>query len=254
MKYIMNRICAITLALLCLSSCEHHEALKSIGSPNINFQLKPNEPEDRVINDIVVSYDIPHGMIKSKSIDNILKFRKAPRGIKNRRERLIVTKNSPNLWIIERRTDNGVAGSGVIYDVEITQKKLPHATRVAFIVKRERKYQEGMTLPFAVPKFDIKQYLANAEIKYSFELNSPYDKESIQDNFKRLMTKRPSGDYIFQEKNTTYYSSLEFYNYRSGTKVVINSIIQNSNSDVDYIDVPQMIRNLENKMKEVINS
>ena len=41
-------------------------------------------------------------------------------------------------------------------------------------------------LPFAVPDFNIKKFLANAQISYRFTLDSKYETASIQDNFRRL--------------------------------------------------------------------
>ncbi len=238
-----------------LSGCSNNELVKNITHSDINWQIKPDAPQDTMVNNIEVSYSIPSVLLHNKSVSQFLTFKTFHTGRESKQEKLFLRQNGQNLWSIERRTDNGIAGSGVIYDVEVKEEKLKKdMTKVSLVVTREYKYQEGLILPFAVPDFDIRKYLANSQITYEFELDSKYDKESIQDNFQRLLGANYDNIYHFGTGLAEYSNTISLYSYRGGTKIKIKSLIQFVQSDVSIVNVDKIIIDLKNKIKNIVDS
>ncbi|PCH56889.1 MAG: hypothetical protein COC15_02305 [Legionellales bacterium] len=224
-----------------------------MSTSSIHWQLKPNAPEEKVVQGVNISYNIPKYIYQNKSIEDILYFERIDYGTPNKQEKVLI-KTCANRWQIERRTDNGVAGSGRVYDIEVSKEPTDVGTKISFVVKKERTYQEGVILPFAVPAFDIKKYLARASITYSFELNSKYDVKSIKANFDRLLGKSNVNKYYLKTNLAAYSNRVKFYPYRGGTKVVINSTIYNMKYQNDIINVHKIINSLKRKIAEIVDA
>lgn len=156
MSFLKNYSLLLVLSFL-LSGCAGKiESLKeNLTNNDINWQLRPDAPVEREVNDIKVVYLMPEYIAPYESSEDALHFYCSYGGRETKQEKLFINKEN-NLWTFERRTDNGVAGSGVVFDVEMLKVKSDNNTKISLIVKKERKYQEGLVLPFAVPKFDIK--------------------------------------------------------------------------------------------------
>jgi hypothetical protein len=60
---------------------------------------------------------------------------------------------------LERRTDNGVAGSGLIYSIDINKLNKGNDKVIALTPKTVKTYQDGVILPFPIPKFDLASYI-----------------------------------------------------------------------------------------------
>jgi hypothetical protein len=234
---------------LFLSSCSENSIsrLKSI-----NWQLVPNATEENAIEDCSVSYNIPNELIKDNTAENLLHFSEFDNGPSSKMEKLRLKKNT-NTWIVERRTDNGVAGSGRIYTVKLEQGTLENGLRVSFSAVQERTYQEGVLLPFAIPDFNIRKYLGSASITYSFELNSEYDEASLQGNFNRLLQRLAENKYRIRTDLALYSIGVNFYPYRRGTKMIFNVSIHEMEEKGGTIDVHKIIGEIKEKIIKVIN-
>lgn len=130
-----------------------------------------------------------------------------------------------NALEVERRTDNGVAGSGIIYTIDAIIVSDPNSTTITLIPKTQKTYQEGLILPFPVPNFDIAEYLSTATLDYKFELYSEYQVDSAKANFERILGKSfGSRDiYKLELEDEEFEIKTDIYPYRNGSKIVINT-------------------------------
>ncbi len=70
---------------------------------------------------------------------------------------LIRVKNvSDNSFTVERRMDNGINGSGIVYKVDYNISHNPEDTTINFTPVKSSTYQEGWLTPYAVPGFSEK--------------------------------------------------------------------------------------------------
>lgn len=249
MSYILKISVLLVLVQLTVSGCSQDMASKNF---DINLQLTPDKPSERIVENERVSYILPTSMIANKNIEDVLQFRGFHNGRESKQEKLCISHNK-NMLRVERRTDNGVAGSGVVYDIEIMQKVIGSVTQVTYEIKKENKYQEGLVLPFAVPNFDIKTFLSMATTFYKIEFSSVYNVDSIKANFDRLLNQRGNNQYYWETGLANYDISIKFYPYRNGTKVVTNSSIKTHPQKGD-IDVNRAMNELKAKLEEVLNS
>lgn len=247
MKYFVRSTTLLFLMQFILSGCVQD----MVGDHDIHLQLRPDKPTERIVENEMVSYVLPNYLVQGKNIKDILQFYTFHYGSESKQEKLRLTQDK--FWKIERRTDNGCAGSGVIYEIEVLQKNLGDMTQINFVIRKENKYQEGLVLPFAIPDFDIKQYLSRATIKYQFELNSVYSVNSVESNFERILGKVGDGVYFWETKFAIYKNLIKFYPYRDGSKLVIESSIKTHDQD-NTIDVSRIIKDLEVKFKEILDS
>ncbi len=211
---------------------------------------KANLAQD--IKGIQVTYILPHGVEQSAGTVNGLRFKQYNCGPESKRERLHINSKHNGL-LIERRTDNGVAGSGVIYNVDVNTISKPDSTWVILTPKTQETYQQGVVLPFPVPDFDIESYLSSAVFDYVFELNSEYNGDSIKANFDRLLGK-DSTNYRLNLNDEQFDISIKIYPYRNGTKVVADITIYNQKTKNGVINVIQKIERVKEEIRRIVNS
>jgi len=150
--------------------------------------------------------------------------------------------------IVERRTDNGGSGSSVVYEIE--RKTLPDSHKVIFVPKLEKKHQDGLVLPYAVPQFDINLFLATTYYKHEFEVDSEYTAEAIKSNFKREFNDK----HVLDLDNARVEFSVEVYPYRKGSKAVIQLNIKTIPSHNSLINIEALYEKIELRLTSVINA
>ncbi|MCZ4337636.1 hypothetical protein [Shewanella colwelliana] len=170
--------------------------------------------------------------------------------------------------VVERRVHNGVAGSGSVYTINETTERTSDSSIVTYQPVKMSSYQQGLLLPFPIPKMDIANYLSNTQFKKKFELNSEYPSQSVKANFDRMMNKARS-DFRFYGTNSRldledYYMVdvdgakvvmlVETFPYRNGSKVVVNAVVQTHKSNTGIIDVAAIMKSVEEQVSKVINS
>ena len=171
--------------------------------------------------------------------------------------------------VVTRRVHNGISGSGAIYTINETTERTADSSIVKYQPVKMSSYQQGLILPFAVPSMDIAGYLSNTQFKTKFEINSEYPSQSVKANFDRMMNKARRDFRIYGNTNSKldledYYMVdvegaqvvmlVESFPYRNGSKVVVNAVVQTRKSSNGVIDVAAIMKSIEEKVAQVVNS
>jgi hypothetical protein len=185
--------------------------------------------------------------------------------------RLFVENNSGNSLQVEARVDNGVVGSGLIYDVNYAVKQMRDGYEVVFTPVDKETYQQGLVGKFPVPNFtldNLRTYLTSFKVYYEFDINSKYNPDSVYANFARLVQvqnfRAGERDPITNKIYKNWFISsvdgkkfryvLQTYPYHNGTKAVIYASvppIENSNGIYDY---GTSIRDIRKQITTVANN
>jgi hypothetical protein len=172
-------------------------------------------------------------------------------GTDTKREIIKLDFNQTNMEL-ERRTDNGVAGSGLIYSIDINKLNKGNDKVITFTPKTVKTYQDGVILPFPIPKFDLASYLTSAWVIHKFEVTSNYPVDSIKANFDRML--KPYGStYHLQLPDCLAIMEIKIYPYRQGSKAVITAEISGMKVVDNIINVSNKIKELESKIKTIVN-
>lgn len=176
--------------------------------------------------------------------------------------RLLIKNNSGRSFQVESRTDNGAAGSGIIYTINYTIKQLPDGYDVIFTPTEKETYQQGLFGKFSIPNFslyDLTEYLTSGQLYYEFDVNSKYNPDSVYANFVRLVKTQDHGSgerdpitgkifknwFVSSVDGKSFRYALQTYPYHDGTKVVIYAsvpAIKNKNGVYDYSEAIKKIR------------
>ena len=227
-------------------------ALSSCASDEV-FQLVPKPTAVREIHDIKVTYILPANVKDCYGSINGIKLNNYVGGRPTRIERLKLN-ILPNEIHVERRTDNGISGSGVIYQVKTDITSQGNNNIITFTPKTAKTYQEGAVLPFPVPTLDIGLYLSQANIKYRFEINSQYSTDAIRGNFNRLLIKAARNKYLLMVGTNQLEIAIQIYPYKNGSKSLIDISINTQRSKNDIIDVSRILDKAKRKIHGLVNS
>lgn len=231
-----------------LSACSNNITLPN----NYDIQLLPNKPSVTEITNLTITYIIPQRVASSEGIIG-LNFPNSHWGRDTKQEKIIVNFDNKMLKV-ERRTDNGIAGSGRIYNINITKTNELNNRIITLQPISMRTYQDGAILPFPLPEFNLESYLTSAVVKYNFELNSEFPAESIRANFDRILEKKSNSYYALHLNNGSAFIRIKTDPYRNGSKILINSELFNMKHTNGVIDVSKNILELENYIKSIVNS
>lgn len=239
----MNFKLTLAALILFLSGCAHEVPL-----------LPEKNTETKAIHDIQVTFIIPKNIEPLNNTINGIDFLRYQDGTEGKIQKLDFNVTD-NQMIVERRTDNGVAGSGIIYDVDLTMKKKLNNIVVTFKPVMQKPYQEGLVLPFPVPQFDIKQYLVEGVTSHKFELESAYPPETVKANLQRLLGDTQGGLYIVETENERITISAEIYPYKHNqSKIIIRSKIMNTRAINGTINVAEKLERLKKELNKIVNS
>ena len=234
--------------LLCfvISSCANKMTLPG----DYDIQLVPEKGSVKNIDNIKVSYVIPNNILEPRGVDGLI-FNNKTWGTDTKREIIKLDFNQTNMEL-ERRTDNGVAGSGLIYSIDINKLNKGNDKVITFTPKTVKTYQDGVILPFPIPKFDLASYLTSAWVIHNFEVTSNYPVDSIKANFDRML--KPYGStYQLQLPDCLATMEIKIYPYRQGSKAVITAEVSGMKVVDNIINVSNKIKELESKIKTIVN-
>lgn len=237
----------IVLIFLCIviSACSNKITLPG----NYDIQFVPEKAAVEKVDDIKISYVIPSNTLESQGIDG-LAFNSNSWGTPTKRETIQARFNSTTMEV-ERRTDNGVAGFGLIYSVEIDKINKGNDKIITFNSKIAKTYQDGVILPFPLPKFDLASYLLSASVMYKFELTSDYPVNSIKANFDRIVESYGTS-YKLQLSDCLAVMEVKIYPYRQGSKVAIIAELSQMKANANIIDVSNKVKELEIRVKTIV--
>ena len=111
----MRRINYLIALLLTLCSCANKMTLPG----NIDVQFIPDKSSTTEINGSEITYIIPHKIQQSEGINGLI-FEDSY-WEKHKAQKKIITHIDEKVLTVERRVDNGAAGSGRIYNIDITK-------------------------------------------------------------------------------------------------------------------------------------
>lgn len=235
----------ILLAISFLSSCSNKMTLPG----DCNIQLVPEKQVVEHIDNIKVTYVIPKDISNEGDIDGLF-LSSREWGESSKREKIISSFGDAKMQV-ERRVDNGAAGSGLVYSIDIENEVRGDNKVITLLPKKVRPYQDGLILPFPVPKFDLKTYLSSAIVYHTFEVISEYPQDSIRANFDRLLQVTRSG-YELQTNDFSSTLKVKIYPYRKGSKVVIESRLFDMKIFDNVINVSKDIKELETRINNII--
>jgi hypothetical protein len=178
---------------------------------------------------------------------------------------------TPNSFVVHARTDNGMAGSGVKYDVNFKVQESPTGYQVAFQPMTRNSYQQGLIGKFPVPNFndaDLRAQLTSLQVVYRFEVDSPYNSESVTANFMRraqpVTSRQGWADPVTGKIYSSYYvSSLhgkdmvyiaQVYPYHNGAKAVITAVITGVETSPNTVDFGVLIKDARHMLEDIAKS
>ena len=184
-------------------------------------------------------------------------------GTDTRQEKIIVLDKGNGDMIVNRRVDNGTAGSGRLFHLTATQVAGEKDTTLTFATTDEPpyEYREGLFGRFPLPEFsdeDLAAFLASGYIVYKFEVNADFPAESIDANFTRLANGRPTrngGNVGEVQVNDVAVKFL--YNvmpYRNGSKATIEANLKLNKTENGMVDFRPWIDQLKKAVTAIVSS
>ena len=184
-----------------------------------------------------------------------------------KREFIQVKKKIKDGVEIEKRIDDGNAGSGMIYYVRCSQFRTPESTTLVFKPYQTKSYQQGL-ISFDVPEFsedELDKYIIHHAISYKMEIDSNYSGEAVNANFMRLAAKagedynQPTGR-IIKNNFTIPYSggkaniAVELFPYKNGSKAVIQGVVPGHLTSEGTVDFNVILKDIKAKIESIVNS
>ena len=213
------------------------------------MQLSPEKQISKSIEHFKVTYILPKNAEHKKPFQGLV-FNCKKWGDDRRRESILAN-YSGDIMIVERRVDNGVTGSGRVYEIKVEKKIGLDNIEIALIHKNERTYQDGIIQSFPLPDFNIENFFSTSYYEYDFEINSLYSVESTRANFNRILG--GGNNYKIKLANADAIFKVNIFPYRSGSKLHLESQIFNMKSSNGIIDVNKNIKELREKITNIIH-
>ncbi len=232
--------------IFCIASCSN----KMVLPGNYDIQLVPEKQIPTKLDNIKVTYIVPRNIKNEGDIEGLY-LSSSEWGAETKREKIISSFGNGNMQV-ESRVDNGIAGSGLIYSIKVESRAENDSTVVALTPYHVKPYQDGLILPFPVPKFDLEKYLSSASVFYKFEFVSEFIPSSIKANFDRFLGSY-GPDYKLQTNDFSSHLNVKIYPYRNGSKVIVNSKIFNMKKSQGVINVSDYITTLSAEIKKIVN-
>ena len=244
---------AIVLILFYLlegcSATQVAEPVSLTNNPNVRYKL----PVDQSIDIFFEQYN---------------KCNKYANGACNETERLSF-KRGPGRLIVERRIADPLSHSAAIYTVEEKTVRQGNSNIITYQPLQMKPDEKSFLVSRPLPTLDIGQYLSTTQFKTKFEVDSDYPANAVKANFDRLMNKARRGFRAFDSTDSNlsyddYYQTelegalvvilVESFPYRSGSKVVVNAIVQVIPKSGGTIDLVDIMDKVETEVKRVINA
>jgi hypothetical protein len=181
---------------------------------------------------------------------------------RHRYERLLIEASGPNSFVVHRRRDNGVAGSGIRYRVTHSIANSQRGTVIELLPVEVTQYQEGLVGKYDVPVFterDLNEVLQAVPFSHKFEVTSPYSAEATFANFDRLTKGAGRGG----NRSTKQLFSVPFagndvpvfvevYPYREGSKAVISAELKGTETAPGVVDIAEVRNRFEREIESII--
>lgn len=185
--------------------------------------------------------------------------------------RLLHEALTPTTFTVHVRTDNGVAGSGIRYQVAYSVRENGQGYEATFSPTTRSTYQQGLIGRFPLPDFtdeNLRQHLGALQILYKFEVDSPYNADSVTANFMRNAEARTArqgwADPVTGKIYSTYYVSklrgkdmtyvVQVYPYRNGSKAVIHATITGQETSPNTVDFGLLIKEARGMLETMVRS
>lgn len=224
--------------------------------------------QDIQLSNSTITVIIPNDKAVDFSKITQIKFDNQWGGNKNHQDKLLVKNVTNNSFNVERRTDNGYAGSGIIYTVNYSIENNNNDTIVKFQPIDYKTYREGLILRFPVPNFteqDLTDYIVKQPVYYNLEMDSQYNTESTYSNFVRRVEKiqfqegerDPVTGKIFTDKFVIPYKdkkiffTLETYPYHNGSKAVVHLVVPGSITSDNVVDFGLILKDIRKQLEDV---
>lgn len=244
------KACFLNLYLIAnsifLSGC-HDKDLNSI-----NWQLSPDKPQTKTIQNKQVTFTLPSSVLNKKNVTDFFEFDEYHTGPESKQEKLTLRKTD-TAWEIERRTDNGISGSGKVFFVSVSSTEKNKITTFALVPNKEKSYQEGLVFPFAIPDFNIIKHLSTPSFRFTIEENTTIDFNTIKGNFSRSLKEKEPNYIRFDTPQAIYNGKINFYHYKGGTKIVSEVFAKIKYNNELNKDIGYMIKEYKNRMQMIIN-
>lgn len=262
MKSTLYRIATFTLSAFALAACV------STGP------TKEPEISATPVNAEAIIYKVPNaeGVIRGNGLIKDLSFPPMSSFIgTGHYERLLYQDKTPTTFVVHRRVDNGTAGSGIKYTVSYAVTDGGSGYSVSLKPQEYVTYQQGLIGKFPIPNYevsDLRNTLASSTLYYKFDLDSPYNSESVYANFLRLVKRegfRPGEKdpvtgkiykdrFVLTNRNSEVRFVIEAYPYRNGSKVVVYAAIPGVETSQNVIDFVILIQEIEQKLLNVVKA
>lgn len=251
-------------------------AVMALGGCVATSPSKPAEPvavAPVTIQPITYAIPIDAGLIQRRGIVEDLSFSDFSYYSTGKRDKLTTRRLGENSLMIERRTEteSGIAGSGKRVRVDFSVEKLASGYKAVLRPIEYTTYQQGVVLPFPVPKFDdrdVSDHLLSAELHYRIEVNSEFNSESTHANFMRTLKTRgfkqgekdPVTGKIFKQQFVLPYRGkdilfvLETFPYRNGSKAVMHLRIPAVFTSPNTVDYKTILDEVKGKLTEVVKA
>jgi len=168
---------------------------------------------------------------------------------------------------IERRIDDGTAGSGRIYYVRCNLENAQGSTVLTAQPYQVKNYQQGV-ISFDVPDFteaDLTAYIIHHPITFKMELDSGTNNEAVFGNLARLAHKDgenynlPTGRIIKGNFAIPYNGekvnfTVELFPSKTGTKVEIQGMVNGQFTSGGVVDFNIILKDIRTKIESIVNS
>lgn len=178
---------------------------------------------------------------------------------------------TPTSFTVHVRTDNGVSGSGIRYNVGYAVRENAKGYEVTFSPKSRSTYQQGLIGRFPLPDFtdtNLRQHISGLQIIYKFEVDSQYNTDSVTSNFLRNTEARTArqgwADPVTGKIYSTYYVAklrgkempfvVQVFPYRNGSKAVINATIPGLETSPNTVDFDILIKDARRMLEGIARS
>ena len=211
--------------------------------------------------DLKVRIPASPNILPSQSILSPYRLESKQWGSKAHQEKIIFTDAGGTLHV-HRRDDNGTAGSGLKYEVNVTSSPVDGATELGFTqTGAPHEYREGLVLRFPVPSFtdqDLIAALASGSIGFQWERNTEFPVESIAANFARLANGQPARGNNYNGLIEVGGSPVSFVYrivpYRNGSKVLVNASLTQEAVVNGVIDFAPLVVGFEDALTAVVDA
>lgn len=244
MKQIVKSICLISMVAVSLGGCKTTPVKPSIPLPtdiaSTTYVIPASE-------DLIMENN---GLIKD------INFRGFSSGSSNAKDSLRFQKATQNSFIVHRRIDNGMAGSGIKYLVHYDINQESNGYSVTMKPTQSTAYEEGLIGKFDVPSFsptDLQDKIRNGSVFFKFEINSEYGIDSVQANFKRLSKKAARGHYI-TNRDLKVPFNFKATPFRNGSKVIIEVVIFAAETSKDTFDFGILEKEIKAKLVDIVKA